>query len=191
MQTIGLFFGSYNPIHIGHLIIAEALLNSTDLAEVWLMVSPQSPFKRRKNLLDEYARYHLVELATRDNPRIKASNFEFELPRPSYTVDTLTALTKADPAQTFALVMGADNLQTLHKWKKAEVLMEHYPIYVYPRPGVTPEPPAAAQVHQSEAPLLDISATQIRTLLKQGLSTRYLLPEAVREEVERAGYYRD
>jgi nicotinate-nucleotide adenylyltransferase len=188
---IGLFFGSYNPIHLGHLIIAESLVNETPLEEIWLMVTPQSPFKAKKNLLEENARYDLVERATADNPHLRASNFEFGLPRPSYTIDTLTELVKAYPAHEFALIMGADNLSTLHKWKKGDVILANYPIYVYPRRGSEPELPLGGNVTLTDAPILEISATRIRRLIRSGLSTRYILPEPVREEIDKWGYYQD
>jgi nicotinate-nucleotide adenylyltransferase len=190
-MKIGLFFGSFNPIHTGHLIIAEEILNQTDLEQIWIMVTPQSPFKKQGALLDENNRFYLAQLATEDNPRLYASNFEFDLPRPSYTVNTLTELVAQYPQHEFALIMGADNLQTLEKWKKSEVIIEHYPIYYYPRRGVTPDPPFSATIRKTEAPIIELSATRIRELVRTGQSVRYLLPEAVRQEVLRAGFFQD
>jgi nicotinate-nucleotide adenylyltransferase len=190
-MNIGLFFGSFNPIHTGHLIIAEEILNQTALAEIWMMVTPQSPFKKQGALLDEHNRYYLVQLATEDNPRLHASNFEFALPRPSYTVDTLTELTAQYPQHEFCLIMGADNLRTLHKWKKAEVITTYYPIYVYPRREVAIDPQAAKDVRATDAPLIELSATRIRELIRTGQSARYLLPEPVRQEVLRSGFFQD
>jgi len=190
-MKVGLFFGSFNPIHQGHLILAEAVLNKTDIQELWFIISPQNPFKQKKNLLSEYDRLKLVELAVEDHDKVRASNIEFFLPKPSYTIDTLTHLADKYRKHEFALVMGQDNLQHLHKWKNYEAILKYYPIYVYPRitaePGPLDEHPA---VTLFEAPLLNISATYIRTEIKAGNSIRYLVPEEVRAYIEKKGLYK-
>lgn len=178
-MNVGLFFGSFNPIHIGHLIIAESLLESTPLEQVWLVISPQNPFKEKKSLLNAYDRYRLAEIATADNPRIFPSNVEFNLPTPSYTIDTLTELTRQFPTYDFSLLMGGDNLGSLHKWKKAEVIVQEYNIYAYPRKESKPPQVESPRIQQAEAPLMEISATNIRKRLAEDRSVRYLLPPEV------------
>ena len=191
-HRIGLFFGSFNPVHVGHMIIANHLVNETDLDQVWMVVSPQNPFKEQKNLASDRFRYHLVYLAIGDNPKIMASDIEFGLPRPSYTIDTLAYLHEKYPEKEFFLIMGGDNVSTLNKWKNSELLLERYRIYVYMRPGYDLGPLGQhANIIPLEAPLLDISATYIRQLLVSGKSVRYLLPEAVRMELEKSNPYRD
>jgi len=191
-QHIGLFFGSFNPIHIGHLIIANHMANETELDQVWLVVSPQNPFKEQKNLADDRLRYHLAYLAIGDNPKISVSDIEFSLPRPSYTIDTLTYLAEKYPNKKFSLIMGGDNLLTLNKWKNSEILLSRYKIYVYSRPGYEPDKFSDhPNIKFVEAPLLDISATYIRKLIASGKSVRYLLPEPVRLELEKANPFRN
>jgi nicotinate-nucleotide adenylyltransferase len=181
MEKIGLFFGSFNPVHVGHLIIASYMATQTDLDQVWLVVSPQNPLKSKRTLANDYDRLHLVEVATQDDNHIKASNIEFKLPKPSYTVDTLTYLREQYPDKEFVLIMGGDNLMSLPKWKNYEVLLRDYRIYVYHRPdyplGDLSEHPNV-QVF-SEVPLMQISASYIRKCLKEGKSVRYLVPDAV------------
>ena len=137
-MKIGLYFGSFNPVHAGHLIIASHILNETDIEKVWLVVSPQNPFKQENGLLNEYHRLHLVQLATEQDNRIKASDIEFGLPKPSYTINTLTYLAEKFPDHEFSIIMGSDSFQNLHKWKNAELIIRDYEIYVYPRPGFRP-----------------------------------------------------
>jgi len=181
-MKVGLFFGSFNPIHVGHLIIANHLATHTDLDKVWMVVSPQNPLKPKKTLARDFDRLHLVRLGIGDNPRIEASNVEFNLPKPSYTVDTLAFLTEKHPDKTFALIMGGDNIASLHLWKNYEQLLANFDIYVYQRPGTELGPLAThPRVKVLEAPLLDISATYIRDCLKKGQSVRYLVPETVFE----------
>lgn len=189
-MKIGLYFGSFNPIHTGHCIIAHHMANHTDLQQVWLVVSPQNPFKPAAALLNEYHRLHLVKTAIEGIPVLKASDIEFHLPRPSYTIDTLTYLEEKFPQHQFAVVMGSDGLQNLHKWKNAEKLLEHYEFYVYPRPGFDPDTSLPARIHVVRAPMLDISATGIRQLVKSGKDIHFLVPDAVRLEIEKNGYYR-
>lgn len=179
-RRVGLLFGSFNPVHTGHLILAEHFATRTDLAEVWLVVSPQNPFKSAQELLPEAVRLQLAELAIANNPHLRAEKIEFLLPRPSYTSTTLDALRARHPALDFVLLMGADNLPGLPRWHEAERLLAEIDIYVYPRPGtalpsLTPFP----RVRVLDAPLLDISATYIRQSLRAGRSIRYLVPEAV------------
>jgi nicotinate-nucleotide adenylyltransferase len=189
-MKIGLYFGSFNPIHTGHCIIASYMAQETDLDRVWIMVSPQNPFKTQSTLLNEYQRLHLAKLATEEQSRVKVSDIEFYLPKPSYTIDTLTYLQEKYPEHEFAIVMGSDGLQNIQKWKNAAVLLARCPIYVYPRPGFDVIVPEGASVTVVKAPLLDISATHIRYMIEQGKSVRYLVPDRVLEELERGHYYR-
>ena len=183
-SRIGLLFGSFNPVHIGHLILAEHFATRTDLAAVWLVVSPQNPFKVGTELLPEAQRLRLVQLAIADNPRLRAEDVEFGLPRPSYTSATLDALRVRHPAAEFVLLMGADNLPGLPRWHQAERLLAELDIYVYPRPGTTlPDLGLFPRVQVMQAPLLDISATYIRESLRMGQSIRYLVPAAVEAEL--------
>ena len=183
-MKIGLYFGSFNPVHAGHLIIASHILNETDIEKVWLVVSPQNPFKQENGLLNEYHRLHLVQLATEQDNRIKASDIEFGLPNPSYTINTLTYLTEKFPEHEFSIIMGSDSFQNLHKWKNAELIIRDYDIYVYPRPGFP------AENKMVDAPLLQLSATHIRKCIADGKSIRYMVPDIVLEEIEKGGYYK-
>jgi nicotinate-nucleotide adenylyltransferase len=189
-MRIGLFFGSFNPIHHGHLILAQHFINETDMEQVWMVVSPQNPFKPAAGMLDEYQRLHLAHLALENNPRIKAVDIEFHLPRPSYTIDTLTYLAEKYPKNQFSLIMGGDSLQNLAQWKNATQIMQHYPVYVYKRPGFDVKNPGCKELIVVDAPLLEISATRIRELIKKRKPVRYLLPDAVISKIERSGYYR-
>ena len=190
-MKIGLFFGSFNPIHMGHLILAQSALNMTDLDRVWFVVSPQNPFKKKKNLLSEYDRYAMVEMAVRNNDQFLASNIEFSLPKPSYTIDTLTYLADRYRSYEFALIMGQDNLIHLHKWKNYEAILKYYRIFVYPRgEAIEHELLQHENVELFKAPLLDISATFIRKTIQEGNSVRYLVPEEVNEYIEEEGIYR-
>ena len=185
-NRIGLLFGSFNPVHTGHLILAEHFATRTDLTEVWLVVSPHSPFKQAADLRPEVERLRLVQLAVAGNPRLRAEAIEFGLPRPSYTVATLDALRQRHPGTEFVLLMGADNLSGLPRWHEAARLLAETDIYVYPRPG-TPLPGLGAFPRATvvAAPLLDISATYIRESLRQGHSIRYLVPAAVEAKLLR------
>lgn len=187
-MQIGLYFGSFNPIHIGHLIIANQVINETPIKQVWFVVSPQNPFKTSNTLLNEYHRLHLVKLAIGDDIYLKASDIEFKLPKPSYTIDTLTYLKEKYPENNFTIIMGSDSFQNISKWKNAEVLMKNYHFLVYPRPGF-PVSSNLTNVNILDTPLLEISATTIRKMIKSGKSTRYLLPEKVQEEIETNRYY--
>ncbi|MHA6246576.1 nicotinate (nicotinamide) nucleotide adenylyltransferase [Pontibacter sp. CAU 1760] len=179
-MKVGLLFGSFNPIHIGHLILANFMATNTDLDTVWLVVSPQNPFKPSNTLLHEFDRLHMVSLAIADNPNLGVSNIEFSMPKPSYTIDTLTYLQEKYPSYEFVLIMGEDNLPLFPKWKNSERILEYHKVYVYPRSGsVTTELPDMPQVTFVKAPILDISATFIRKCIKEEKSIKYLVPDAV------------
>ncbi|RYE90783.1 MAG: nicotinate-nucleotide adenylyltransferase [Cytophagaceae bacterium] len=189
-KRVGLLFGSFNPVHTGHLILAEYFATRTDLAEVWLVVSPQSPFKVGEELLPDTARLALLQLAVADNPRLRAEDIELSLPRPSYTIATLDALRARHPSHEFVLLMGGDNLPGLPRWRAADRLLHEFDLYVYPRPGVElPDLAAFPRVRVSKAPLLDVSATFIRTSVQEGQSIRYLVPPAVEQEILTQHYY--
>jgi nicotinate-nucleotide adenylyltransferase len=189
-MNIGLYFGSFNPVHVGHLIIANHVLNETDLEKVWFVVSPHNPFKEEKNLLNEYHRLHLLRLATEDDNRIRAADIEFNLPKPSYTANTLIYLAEKYPEHKFHVIMGSDSFQNLPKWKNAEFIIANYSIYVYLRPGFEVNDTLGADVKILDAPLLQISATRIREYIAKGKSARYMLPDKVLEEIEKGHYYR-
>ena len=190
-MKIGLYFGSFNPVHIAHLIIANHVLNETEIEKVWFVVSPQNPFKEENNLLNEYHRLHLVRLATEDDSRIKASDIEFTLPKPSYTTTTLSYLADKYPEHKFCIIMGSDSFQNLHKWKNYHVIVNNYLLYVYLRPGYNIENNIGANIHVLNAPLLQLSSTQIRECIKEGKSVRYMIPDRVLEEIKRGGYYKN
>lgn len=189
-MKIGLYFGSFNPVHVGHLIIASHLLNETDLEKIWFVVSPQNPFKQENGLLNEYHRLHLVKLATEQDNRIKATEIEFGLPKPSYTINTLAYLAEKFPDHEFSIIMGSDSFQNLHKWKNAELIIRDYTIYVYPRPGFPVANTHNARMQVVDAPLLQLSATHIRKCIADGKSIRYMVPDIVLEEIEKGGYYK-
>lgn len=186
MAKTGLFFGSFNPVHIGHTAIAGYMKEFTDLDQVWFVISPLNPLKKKETLLADHHRLYLVELAIGDDYAFRASDIEFRLPAPSYTIDTLARLKENYPERNFVLVMGEDNLYTLHKWKNASELVQRYPIYVYPRPGAIRNPNpflekilTEASVRRVRAPLMDISGTFIRKGIKQGRNMSYYLNSAV------------
>lgn len=190
-MKIGLFFGSFNPVHNGHLIIANYVCETTDLDKVWLVVSPQNPLKPKETLLKEYDRLHLINLAIEENKNLKASNIEFKLPKPSYTIDTLIYLKEKYPQHEFSLIMGSDNLKTIHKWKNYEMILNNYPIYVYTRKGAEMNPfPKNANIHFLDFPFLDISATFIRENIRNGVSMQYFLPDPVWEYIRTSGFYK-
>ena len=190
-MKIGLYFGSFNPIHHGHLIIANHVLQTVGLDQVWFVVSPQNPLKSSAGLLNEYHRLYLVNLAIEAEPKLKASDIEFKLPRPSYTIDTLTYLSEKYPQHEFSLIMGSDSFCNLHKWKNYQQILQHYPVYVYKRPGIETLPVYTnGQINMVDAPLLQISATHIRDNIKKGLSIRYLVPDKVMDEIVHNHYYK-
>jgi nicotinate-nucleotide adenylyltransferase len=188
---IGLYFGSFNPIHTGHLIIASYIANNTLLEQVWFVISPQNPLKKENSLLNEHHRKHLIDLSIEGEKKLKTSNVEFKLPRPSYTIDTLTYLSEKYPHHQFSIIMGSDSFSNIKRWKNFEVLLKSYPIYIYERPGfkVTGDPGSGITLLQ--APLLEISSTHIRELLRLRKSIRYLVPDIVKEEIEQQQYYRE
>jgi len=191
-MKIGLFFGSFNPIHTGHLIIANYMAFHTDLEQVWLVVSPHNPLKNKASLAKDYDRLHLVQLAIENNPRLRASNIEFSLPKPSYTIDTLTYLKEKHPEHQFVLIMGGDNLVGLEKWKNYELILRDYAIYVFKRPHfLNDKHTELPNVRVFEdTPLMEISATFVRTCVQQGKSIRYLVPDAVMREILDSNLYR-
>ena len=179
-MKVGLFFGSFNPVHIGHMLIADFLIHNSDIDQVWMVVTPHNPLKAKKSLAKDYDRLHLVHLATENNPHIKASDIEFGLPKPSYTSDTMSYISERYPQHIFSLIMGGDSLASLHKWKNYKFLLENYNILVYQRPQY--ELGVLAQhdnVRILEAPLFEISASFIRKRIQSKKSIRYLVPDAV------------
>jgi len=189
-MNIGLYFGSFNPIHIGHLIVANHILNETSIEKIWFIVSPQNPFKESKSLLNEFDRLHLVRLATQDDNRMKCSDIEFSLSKPSYTTQTLAFLSEKHPLNTFSIIMGSDSYQNLHKWKNFEAIVSEYSIYVYKREGHEVNKLLSKNSMILNAPIIEISASQIRLNIKTGKSIRYLVPEIVREEIETRKFYK-
>ena len=189
-MNIGLYFGSFNPIHIGHLIIANHVLNETPINKIWFIVSPQNPFKESKTLLNEFDRLHLVRLATQDDNRIKCSDIEFNLPKPSYTSNTLAFLSEKYPEHQFSIIMGSDSYQNLDKWKNYETIINNYPVYVYKREGHEIKKTFDKEAVTLDAPIIQISASQIREHIRSAKSIRYLVPEIVREEIESRKFYK-
>jgi nicotinate-nucleotide adenylyltransferase len=191
-MKVGLFFGSFNPIHMGHMIIANIMVESTDLDKVWFVISPQNPFKPAKGLLHEFDRYDMVRAAVYDNYKLEASDIEFNLTKPSFTIHTLVHLREKHPGKEFKVIIGEDNLTNFSKWKNHERILEDYGLYVYPRPGTQPsELKAHPNVKMVDAPLLDISATFIRNCIKKGQSVRYLVPDAAEEMIRDKKFYLD
>ncbi len=189
-MKVGLYFGSFNPIHVGHLIIASHIFNATDLQKLWFVVSPQNPFKPSDTLLNEYDRLHLVRRAIEGDARFSASDIEFSLPKPSYTVETLAYLSEKHPSYQFSVIMGSDSYQNLPRWKNAETIIKNYPILVYRRPGFEVLESTEGNIRVLDAPLLQISATHIRDLIRSGKSIRYLVPGEVEEEILASGFYK-
>lgn len=189
---VGLYFGSYNPIHIGHLAIANYMVEYTDIDQLWFVVSPQNPHKNKRNLLDDYQRLELVHLAIDDDDRFRASDIEFRLPKPSYTVDTLAYLSDKYPNYHFNILMGSDNLENFHKWKNYEAIIENYGIIVYPRPGFDPQKVKVEKniTIANHAPIMEISSSFIRNALKQGKDVRHFLPQKSWEYIEKMNFYR-
>jgi nicotinate-nucleotide adenylyltransferase len=189
-MKIGLYFGSFNPVHIGHLIIANFVAQNTSHEQVWLIVSPQNPLKLSSTLLNEYHRLHLVRLAISDNIKLKASDVEFKLPRPSFTIDTLTYLEEKYPKHEFSVIIGSDSFQNIPKWKNADLLLEKYRFLIYLRPGFAVTKPVAANIEILSAPMLEISSSFIRECIKSSNSIQYLVTENVRLEIEENSYYK-
>jgi len=190
-MKIGLFFGSFNPIHIGHLAIANYFVEFTDLQKLWFVISPQNPFKEKKSLLAEHHRLALVNEAIEYDARFKASDIEFNMPKPSYTIDTLTYLKEKYPKQEFVLIMGADNIKSFHKWKNSEQILQEHEIYVYPRPNVDI---ASIQKNDkiiiTEAPIIEISSSFIRNAIKDKKDIRYFLHPNVFKYLDEMNFYK-
>ncbi|MCE2773092.1 MAG: nicotinate-nucleotide adenylyltransferase [Bacteroidetes bacterium] len=190
-MKIGLFFGSFNPVHHGHMILANFMLEFTDLDKIWFVVSPHNPLKEKSSLLADHHRLEMVTRAIGDHLNLKASDIEFRLPQPSFTINTLAHLSEKYPDIRFALIMGADNLQSLHKWKNYEQILEHYDIYVYPRPGlINDELLKHPHIHLTDAPLINISSTFIRQGIKAGKDMRYFIPTEAFQYLEEMHFYK-
>ena len=192
-MKIGLYFGTFNPIHVGHLIIANHMAEHSGLDEIWMVVTPHNPFKKKDTLLDDFHRLEMVYLATKDYPKIKPSDIEFKLPQPNYTINTLTHLQEKYPQHEFALIMGEDNLKSLHKWKNYELILQNHDIFVYPR--ISPEVEDIAfrshsRVHHVNAPVVEVSSTFIRENIKNGKNIKPLLPAKVWEYIDHNIFYR-
>lgn len=189
-RKIGLFFGSFNPIHIGHMIIANVMAETTDLDKVWFVVSPQNPFKPSKGLLHEFDRYDMVRAAVYENYKLEVSDIEFHLPKPSYTIHTLVHLSEKHPDKKFKVIIGEDNLEKFSHWKNYERILEDYGLYVYPRPhAVQSDIRNHPNVVMVEAPMMDISATFIRECIRKNQSVRYLVPDPVEAIIRSKKFY--
>ncbi len=189
-MKIGLYFGSFNPIHNGHLIIASLAKHTTDLQQVWLVISPQNPFKHSSSLLNEYHRLHLVQNAIAEDSNLRASDIEFHLPKPSYTSETLAYLHDKYPQHDFSIIMGSDSFSNLLNWKNAETIIKNYDLLVYPRLNFPIENKINARLQVLEAPILELSSTQIRAFIQQRIPIRYLVPDVVADEITSNNYYR-
>lgn len=190
-RKTGLYFGSFNPIHIGHLIIAEYMIEHSDLQEIWFVVSPCNPLKKKSSLLNDRQRLYMVNLAIEDDARFRASDIEFSMPQPSYTCHTLVRLTEKYPQREFALIMGEDNLQTIDKWLNYQWIMENYDFYVYPRPGYDAgDYKNGSRIHFVDAPQLQLSSTMIRDSLRQKKSVRYALHPKVYQYLDEMNFYK-
>ena len=192
MKKVGLFFGTYNPVHVGHMVIANYMVEFTDMDELWMVVTPHNPFKKKSSLLKDYDRLHLVQLAISDDTRLKACSIEFDLPQPNYTCDTLAYLTEKYAGVHFSLIMGADNLNHFHKWKNHEVILENHDLYVYPRMDSNEggELKRHYKVNYVEAPVMRISSTFIRNALKESQNVRHYMPAEVAKYVAEMNLYK-
>lgn len=188
-MEIGLYFGSFNPIHIGHLIIASYARHTTNLQQVWLVVSPHNPLKQTKSLLNEYDRLHLIHLAIADDPFLKVTDVEFKLSKPSYTVHTLAYLQDKYPQHTFSVIMGTDSFQNITAWKNYEHLLANHHLYLFKRPQYEIKQTYGASFTIIDAPLLEISSSKIREMIKAGIPIRYLVPDPVAKEIDANRYY--
>lgn len=191
-MKVGLFFGTYNPVHVGHMVIANYMVEYTDLDQVWMVVTPQNPFKQKQSILKDYDRLHLVRLAIGDDPKLVASDIEFSLPQPSYTATTLVYLKEKFPDKDFALIMGADNLNHFHKWKNHDEIIKNYELYVYPRMDSNDggELRHHYKVNYVEAPVMKISSSFIRKAIKEGKSVNHYMPSEVAKYVDEMNFYR-
>ena len=192
-MKIGLYFGTFNPIHIGHLTIANHLAEHSDLNQVWFVVTPHSPFKKKSSLLEDNHRYQMVDRATENYPKLRASDIEFKLPQPNYTINTLTYLEEKYPDHEFCLIMGKDNLTSFHKWKNYELILERYDIYVYPRiskEALITKFEDHKKVHFIKAPIMELSSTFIRKSVKEGKDVRPMLPENVWQYLDEMNFFK-
>jgi nicotinate-nucleotide adenylyltransferase len=190
MRKIGLFFGSFNPVHIGHMAIANYFVSFTKLDQLWFVVSPHNPLKARQNLLNNYQRLQLVDLAIGDSDLFRSSKVEFDLPKPSYTIDTLTYLREKHPAYQFVLIIGSDNLLSFHKWKNYQVIFEEYEIMVYPRPGFEVKiEDYPGRIELVDAPLMDVSSSFIRESIRNKKDVRFFMPPAVADYISEMHFY--
>lgn len=192
-MKIGLYFGTFNPIHIGHLIIANHMAEHSDLDQIWLVVTPHNPHKQKNTLLDDYHRLHMVHLATEDFPKLKPSDIEFKLPQPNYTINTLVHLQEKHPNYEFSLIMGEDNFNSLHKWKNYEAILQHHHIYVYPRLNsgeIEKQFVNSSKIHRIDAPVVELSSTFIRENIKNDKNVIPMLPHKVWEYVEHNLFYK-
>ncbi|WP_298493064.1 nicotinate (nicotinamide) nucleotide adenylyltransferase [uncultured Algibacter sp.] len=192
-MKIGLYFGSFNPIHIGHLVIANYMAEYSDLDQIWFVVTPHNPFKKKSSLLDNYQRLEMVYQATKDYPKLKASDIEFNLLQPNYTINTLTYLQEKYPDNEFALIMGEDNLKGFHKWKNYNIILENHHIYVYPRISenkVETQFDGHKKIHHIDAPIMQLSSTFIRKAIKAGKNVKPMLPKNVWEYLDEMNFYK-
>ena len=192
-MKIGLYFGTFNPIHVGHLTIANHLAEYSDLDKIWFVVTPHSPFKKKSSLLDDRQRYEMVYQATKDYSKLEPSDIEFNLPQPNYTINTLTYLKEKYPDSEFALIMGEDNLKSFHKWKNYELILANHDIYVYPRISkgtIETQFDKHNKIHKVDAPIMELSSTFIRKSIKEGKNVRPMLPEHVWEYIDEMSFYK-
>lgn len=192
-KNIGLYFGTYNPVHVGHLIIANHMVEHTDLDEIWMVVTPHNPLKKKKTLLDDTHRLSMVVIAAEEYPKIKSSNIEFKLPQPNYTVYTLAHLSDVYPEHSFSLIMGEDNLKSLQKWKNYETILEYHQVYVYPRISkgiIETQFDNHPKIHRVNAPIVEISSSSIREGIREKTNVRPLLPESVWTYIDEMNFYK-
>lgn len=191
-MKVGLYFGSFNPIHIGHLIIANQLVENSDLDQIWFVVTPHNPFKKKTSLLDNYQRLEMVFLATKDYDKLQPCDIEFNLPQPNYTVNTLIHLKEKHPTHDFSIIMGEDNLKSFHKWKNYEVILEDYQVYVYPRISegiVETQFTNHPKISRVDAPIIELSSTMIRNSIKAQKNVKPLLSPEVWRYIDEMGFY--
>lgn len=192
-KKIGLYFGTFNPIHIGHLIIANHLVEHSDLDEIWMLVTPHNPFKKKKSLLDDHQRLEMVYLATKDYDKIIPSDFEFKLAQPNYTINTLAQISEKYPSHSFCIIMGEDNLKSFHKWKNYAAILEDYSVYVYPRISEGVANTAFSQhpkIQKVNAPIIEISSTMVRNLIQEGKVFRPLVSSEVWQYIDEMNFYK-
>jgi nicotinate-nucleotide adenylyltransferase len=193
MKNIGLYFGTFNPIHIGHLIIANHMVENSDLDEIWMVVTPHNPFKKKSSLLDNHHRFEMVYRATEEYDKIAPSDIEFKLPQPNYTVHTLAHISEKYPSHKFNLIMGEDNLKSLHKWKNYETILEHHDVYVYPRISegiIETQFNDHPKIHRVDAPIVEISSTMVRNAIKEGKNIKPLLSSSVWQYIDEMNFYK-